>query len=174
MRQIVINCESPAFAEGLKVLIKQLWDNTRVSVNTELDPQQHTSIQFDGKTLILLEDPALTRRTFGNKKLDCMAIVIKTSSTEILALALSQMEKGLVYIDPAGIIAKQQTVETLTERQIEILQLFADGAKTEKVADILGLSTETIRTHTKRILAKINASTRTEAVAIAVRKGIIE
>lgn len=174
MRQVVINCSSPAYAEGLKALIQKLWSECRVTTNTELNPQQHTSIQFDGKTMILLENPALTRRTFGNKKLDCTAIVIKTSSVERLVFALEQMEKGSVYIDPDGLKAKQQVDETLTERQAEILQLFADGAKTEGVASALGVTTETVRTHTKRILAKMNAKTRTHAIVKAIRVGIIE
>lgn len=175
MRQVVINCTSPAYAEGLKTLIERMrWSQCEVSINTDLGSQEHTSIQFDGKTLVLLEDPALTRRTFGNTKLECMAVVIKTSSVERLAYALRQMDEGQAYIDPDGLKAEQRADETLTERQAEILQLFADGVKTEAVADALGLSTETIRTHTKRILAKINASTRTEAVAIAIRNGYID
>ena len=45
---------------------------------------------------------------------------------------------------------------------------------TDAVAQKLGLSTETVRTHTKRILAKLEASTRTQAVAIGIRHGLIE
>ena len=59
-------------------------------------------------------------------------------------------------------------------RQREILQMLADGMQTEAVAGQLGLSTETVRTHTKRILAKLEASTRTEAVAIGLRHGLID
>jgi DNA-binding NarL/FixJ family response regulator len=59
-------------------------------------------------------------------------------------------------------------------RQREILQMLADGMQTEAVARQLELSTETVRTHTKRILAKLEASTRTEAVAIGLRHGLID
>ena len=59
-------------------------------------------------------------------------------------------------------------------RQREILQMLADGMQTDAVAEKLGLSTETVRTHTKRILAKLEASTRTQAVAIGIRHGLIE
>ena len=61
-----------------------------------------------------------------------------------------------------------------SERQREILQMLADGMQTEAVAIKLGLSTETVRTHTKRILAKLAADTRTQAVAIGIRTGLIE
>ena len=52
--------------------------------------------------------------------------------------------------------------------------MLADGMQTDAVAQQLGLSSETVRTHTKRILAKLEASTRTQAVAIGIRHGLIE
>jgi DNA-binding NarL/FixJ family response regulator len=51
--------------------------------------------------------------------------------------------------------------------------MLADGMQTEAVAKQLGLSTETVRTHTKRILAKLDADTRTQAVATALRQSLI-
>lgn len=67
----------------------------------------------------------------------------------------------------------EQGDRTLSGRQREILQMLANGMQTEAVATDLGLSTETVRTHTKRILAKLEASTRTQAVAIGLRHGLI-
>lgn len=54
----------------------------------------------------------------------------------------------------------------LTARQFQILDAFARGYKTEDVAEAIGLSTETIRTHMKRILAKLDAKTRAHACYI--------
>ena len=71
-------------------------------------------------------------------------------------------------------IVLDETDRTLSARQQEILQMLADGMQTDAVAERLGLSTETVRTHTKRILAKLEASTRTQAVAIGIRHGLIE
>ena len=83
---------------------------------------------------------------------------------------------GEFYVDPAlsSTIVLEEGDRTLTARQREILQMLADGMQTEAVAQRLGLSTETVRTHTKRILAKLEASTRTQAVAIGIRHGLIE
>ena len=83
---------------------------------------------------------------------------------------------GEFYVDPAlsSTIVLEEGDRTLTARQREILQMLADGMQTEAVARQLGLSTETVRTHTKRILAKLHADTRTQAVAIAIRNGLIE
>ena len=62
----------------------------------------------------------------------------------------------------------------LTRRQRQILQLYADGQSTARVAKRLGLSAETIRTHTKAILSRLGARDRAHAVAIALRLSLIE
>ena len=93
-----------------------------------------------------------------------------------LVRAIRAAQSGDFYVDPAlsSTIVLEEGDRTLTARQREILQMLADGMQTEAVARKLGLSTETVRTHTKRILAKLHADTRTQAVAIAIRNGLIE
>ncbi len=102
--------------------------------------------------------------------------VRKDSPPEDLVRAIRAARSGEFYVDPAlsSTIVLEEGDRTLTARQREILQMLADGMQTEAVARKLGLSTETVRTHTKRILAKLHADTRTQAVAIAIRNGLIE
>ena len=102
--------------------------------------------------------------------------VRKDSPPEDLVRAVRAAREGNFYVDPAlsSTIVLEEGERTLTVRQREILQMLADGMQTEAVARKLGLSTETVRTHTKRILAKLHADTRTQAVAIAIRNGLIE
>ena len=102
--------------------------------------------------------------------------VRKDSPPEDLIRAIRAAREGNFYVDPAlsSTIVLEEGDRTLTVRQREILQMLADGLQTEAVARKLGLSTETVRTHTKRILAKLHADTRTQAVAIAIRNGLIE
>jgi two-component system NarL family response regulator len=102
--------------------------------------------------------------------------VRKDSPPEDLVRAIRAARSGDFYVDPAlsSTIVLEEGERTLTARQREILQMLADGMQTEAVARRLGLSTETVRTHTKRILAKLHADTRTQAVAIAIRNGLIE
>ena len=102
--------------------------------------------------------------------------VRKDSPPEDLVRAIRAARSGDFYVDPAlsSTIVLEEGDRTLTARQREILQMLADGMQTEAVARKLGLSTETVRTHTKRILAKLHADTRTQAVAIAIRNGLIE
>ena len=102
--------------------------------------------------------------------------VRKDSPAEDLIRAIRAAVAGEFYIDPAlsSTIVLEEGERTLTARQREILQMLADGMQTDAVARQLGLSTETVRTHTKRILAKLDADTRTQAVAIGIRNGMIE
>ena len=102
--------------------------------------------------------------------------VRKDSPPEDLVRAIQAASSGDFYVDPAlsSTIVLEEGDRTLTVRQREILQMLADGMQTDAVAKSLGLSTETVRTHTKRILAKLQADTRTQAVAIAIRNGLIQ
>ncbi|HLM10512.1 MAG TPA: response regulator transcription factor [Thermoleophilaceae bacterium] len=102
--------------------------------------------------------------------------VRKDSPSEDLVRAVEAARAGEFYVDPglSSTIVLDEGDRTLSARQREILQMLADGMQTDQVAERLGLSTETVRTHTKRILAKLEASTRTQAVAIGIRHGLIE
>jgi DNA-binding NarL/FixJ family response regulator len=102
--------------------------------------------------------------------------VRKDSPPDDLIRAIKAARAGQFYVDPSlsSTIVLEEGDRTLSARQREILQMLANGMQTEAVATQLGLSTETVRTHTKRILAKLEASTRTQAVAIGLRYGLIE
>ena len=102
--------------------------------------------------------------------------VRKDSPADDLIRAIRAALSGEFYVDPAlsSTIVLEDGERTLTARQAEILQMLADGMQTDAVARKLGLSTETVRTLTKRILAKLDAATRTQAVAIGIRNGMIE
>jgi DNA-binding NarL/FixJ family response regulator len=62
----------------------------------------------------------------------------------------------------------------LSPREIEILQQVAYGASTKEVADTLGISFHTVKTHLERIFEKLGANDRAQAVAIAIRQGLVE
>jgi len=102
--------------------------------------------------------------------------VRKDSPPEDLARAIAAAAEGSFYIDPgvSSALMLDEGERSLSVRQREILQMLADGLQTEAVAARLGLSTETVRTHTKRILAKLEASTRTQAVEVGLRHGLID
>jgi DNA-binding NarL/FixJ family response regulator len=100
------------------------------------------------------------------------AYVAKSSPTEALAQAVDAAADAEKFVDPAA--RRRAGIGAITKRQREILQHYADGLSTVTVAKRLGLSTETIRTHTKAALARLGARDRAHAVAIGLRNSLIE
>jgi len=62
---------------------------------------------------------------------------------------------------------------SLTPREIEVLRLLADGASNKIIAHKLGISDHTVKFHVTSILSKMNAGTRTQAVTMGVRMGLV-
>jgi two-component system, NarL family, nitrate/nitrite response regulator NarL len=61
----------------------------------------------------------------------------------------------------------------LTDREIEVLSLLADGLRHEEIGKRLGIGSETVRTHLRKASDRLGAATRTQAVATALRQGLI-
>ncbi len=74
----------------------------------------------------------------------------------------------------AAEIAEHSTSDGLTPREIDVLRLVAGGNANKEIAAQLSLTEETVKSHIKNILAKLEASDRTHAVTIALKRGIIE
>jgi DNA-binding NarL/FixJ family response regulator len=83
---------------------------------------------------------------------------------------------GKKHIPPEVVahIAEHLGDEALTKREVEVLQKIAGGNRNSDIAALLFISEETVKGHVKHIMEKLGASDRTEAVAIGVRRGIIE
>jgi DNA-binding NarL/FixJ family response regulator len=91
--------------------------------------------------------------------------------------AIEKVAAGEAYVDPAlmpQFLAGRDHGDLLTAREREILKLLADGLSNADVADKLFISQETVKSHVRHILTKLEADTRTHAVAIALREAIID
>jgi DNA-binding NarL/FixJ family response regulator len=73
----------------------------------------------------------------------------------------------------AARLAEFVSDDALSEREIEVLRHVAEGNRNRDVAEILSISEETVKIHVKHIMEKLGANDRTQAVAIAVQRGII-
>jgi DNA-binding NarL/FixJ family response regulator len=98
------------------------------------------------------------------------AYVAKSSPAEALESAIEAAADSDRFVDPAA----NGRGSSLTRRQREVLQLLADGLSTDGAANRLGLSAETVRTHTKATIRRLEARDRAHAVAIALRSGLID
>ncbi|HZJ42265.1 MAG TPA: response regulator transcription factor [Pyrinomonadaceae bacterium] len=101
--------------------------------------------------------------------------LLKSMPPKDMVEAIRQVHAGKKRI-PAEIashLAEHMGDEALTEREIEVLRAIAEGNRNRDIANQLFISEETVKVHIKHIMEKLNASDRTQAVAIGVRRGII-
>jgi DNA-binding NarL/FixJ family response regulator len=102
--------------------------------------------------------------------------LLKSMPPEELVEVIRQVHAGKKRIPPqlAAQLAEHMSDEDLTSREIEVLNHIAGGNRNRDIADKLFITEETVKVHIKHIMEKLGASDRTQAVAIAVRRGIIE
>jgi DNA-binding NarL/FixJ family response regulator len=104
--------------------------------------------------------------------------VLKEAPLTDLVRAVERVAAGEAYVDPvlAGVLVSSHAADklpTLTQREREVLRLLADGLSNEEIGKRLFISPETVRTHVRKAMAKLEADTRTQAVAIALRQSLI-
>jgi DNA-binding NarL/FixJ family response regulator len=102
--------------------------------------------------------------------------ILKEAPHQTLLKAIDKVVAGEGFVDPALMPAflSGDREDMLTAREREILQLLADGMSNADVAARLFISQETVKSHVRHILTKLEADTRTHAVAIALRDAIID
>jgi len=102
--------------------------------------------------------------------------LLKTMPPGELVDAIRQVHAGKKRIPPAvaAELAEHLSDEALTPREVEVLRHVADGNRNKDIAERLFISEETVKVHVKHVMEKLGASDRTEAVAIAIRRGIIQ
>lgn len=101
-----------------------------------------------------------------------VALVLKEAPLADLVRALEAALNGSSYLDPA--LAKNPAPGgKLTQRELDVLELLAEGLQHEEIGRRLGISSETVRTHLRKASDRLGASTRTQAVATALRLGLI-
>jgi len=110
------------------------------------------------------------------------SLVARNAPGENLAVALAAAAQGLVVIDPEFAAAllpaardqsPAQPIEALTPRELQVLRLMAEGQSNKVIARELGISEHTVKFHVNAIFGKLNAQSRTQAVVIATRLGLI-
>lgn len=108
-------------------------------------------------------------------------LLLRDQPASALAAAVTALSAGLHVIDPAlaaQVLADDapttpETVEPLTAREREVLQLLAEGLANKAIAQALSISDHTVKFHVNAIMTKLNAQSRTEAVVRATRLGLI-
>jgi DNA-binding NarL/FixJ family response regulator len=131
------------------------------------------------ETSILLY-PGYGDRALLTEALDAgvRGFVLKEAPMDDLLRAVQSVASGGTYVDPvlAGTLAASSIgnkLPELTQRERDVLRLLADGLANEEIGKRLYISAETVRTHVRKAMDKLDADTRTQAVARALRDRLI-
>jgi DNA-binding NarL/FixJ family response regulator len=127
--------------------------------------------------LALASEPERAREALAS---GARGVVSRRTSGARLSHALDAVLEGLLVIDEdlaEDLLRPPQrplgSHETLTPRELEVLELLASGLSNKEIAERLGVSFHTVKFHVNAILGKLGASSRTEVVALAVRAGLL-
>ncbi len=105
-----------------------------------------------------------------------MGYLLKASLRRDLRESIRAVHSGSIRVQPevATDLARHESAETLTGRELEVLRLIASGLSNKLVADRLGIREDTVKAHVTSILSKLKGNDRTHAVTIALQRGFFE
>ena len=103
------------------------------------------------------------------------AYMLKSSPLEELVDVIRKVHSGRKHLPPqvAQTLAENFGGESLSEREVEVLKRMAEGDRNRDIAECLSISEETVKVHIRHIMDKLGAKDRTQAVSIALRRGVI-
>jgi two-component system nitrate/nitrite response regulator NarL len=146
------------------------------SAQAEVILREDLPQEFDGLPSVVLSDGPLTARQF---RWGVHAILPRDAPVEQIIAALHAASAGLIAIPlEAGAVliptASASEVESLTPREMETLEMLAEGLSNKQIAARLQISEHTAKFHVNSILGKLGAGTRTEAVMRGLRSGLLK
>ena len=124
----------------------------------------------------MLTTSELEEDIFRALKLGANGYIPKDSRPSEIANAVKAIAAGGTYVpeDIQRIFDMRQGVKSLSARELSIIQLAAKGFSNPEVGEMLGISVNSVKTHFRHIFEKMDVNDRTEAVTLAISRGIIE
>ena len=131
--------------------------------------------------VVLLASDPLAAWTAQARRSGVRSVLRDDATAEELGAAIAAAKAGLVVLHPdalqgaaeARAAERRDRAPVLTPRELEILEMLAEGMSNRTIAARLGISSQTVKFHVASILAKLGAASRTEAVTFGVRQGLI-
>jgi DNA-binding NarL/FixJ family response regulator len=133
------------------------------------------------ETLVLLSSAPVRAWTAHARRAGVRAVLRDDATADELAAAIAAARAGLVVLHPDALESPTKAraadprggTTPLTPRELEILEMMAEGMSNRTIAARLSISSQTVKFHVASILAKLGAGSRTEAVTFGVRRGLI-
>jgi len=141
-----------------------------------IDAIREIQNEFVNARIIILTTYAGDIQMIRALRAGARAYILKGHVHRELLATIRAVHAGQRKIPPevAAELAEHATDEELTSRETDVLRLIADGNSNKQIADWLSIGEATVKSHMTNILSKLHANDRTHAVAIGLRRGIIE
>jgi len=159
-----------------------LIDASGVAFKPLLDSLKSSGITSDFQVVILADDMSVESLT-ETLRAGVSAILEGDISPDQLVASMQAASSGLIVQSPeyvraalpkvAGSRALEELAEPLTPRETEVLRMLASGLGNKELASRLNISEHTVKFHVASILGKLGAGSRTEAVSIGIRRGLV-
>ena len=150
----------------------------RMPGQSGIDVARHVAKSTPETAVILYT--AFGDRALLTEALDAGArgFVLKEAPLAEVVRAVELVASGRTYVDPvlAGVLSSSAATDktlNLTPRERDVLRHLADGLSNDEIGKLLFISPETVRTHIRKAMTKLDADTRTQAVATALRQSLI-
>jgi two-component system, NarL family, response regulator len=131
--------------------------------------------EFQDARIVILTSSEGSEGVYRALQAGARAYLMKDAKGSELVRALRDVHAGKKVLPPevAVRLAERMPQSDLSPRELEVLRLVADGKSNKRIADALGLSEATVRTHVSNILSKLGVDDRTQAATEALRRGIL-
>ncbi len=183
----IVNMEECALvigeaADGAEAV--RMWRSLKPDV-VLMDLRMPETDGLDAIRLIRAEDPGAAiiilttydhdEDVYAGLRAGARAYLLKDVQPEELFKCIRAVHRGETYLQSkiAAKLALRVQEEALTDREVQILGLLAEGKSNKGIAQALFISESTVKTHLKSLFTKLDATSRAEAIALAARRGLV-
>lgn len=132
--------------------------------------------EFADARFVMLSTYVCDEEVYGALQAGAMAYLVKSVQREELTIAIRKAAAGQRHIpaEVAARLADRVAGSQLSAREIEVLRLLVTGRRNRQIAGTLEITEGTVKLHVSSILEKLGADDRTEAVTVALKRGIVQ
>jgi DNA-binding NarL/FixJ family response regulator len=131
--------------------------------------------QFDDARIIVLTTYDSDEDIYRGLRAGAKGYLLKDAEPDELLVAIRMVHNGKKYIPPdiGAKLAERMTNPQLSDRELEVLRLMVAGKSTQEINAALSIAESTVKFHVNNILSKLGVSDRTQAIVVALKRGIV-